>query len=82
MSVSLKSKYHNVQLPLFIEKDEDGFYVVECPLFEGCYTQGKTLDEALNNIREALQLVIAEKASQETLKSYHPSEFSLHTIKL
>lgn len=77
-----KSKYSNLQLPLFVEKDEDGFYVVECPLFEGCYSQGKTLDEALKNIREVIQLILEEKKSQEILKSYHPQELSLHTITL
>lgn len=72
----------NVTLPLFIEKDEDGFYVVECPLFEGCYSQGKTMDEALKNIREVVGLVIQEKESREILKSYNPQELSLHTITL
>lgn len=57
----LKYKYHNSQLPIFIEKDEDDFYIVECPIFEGCYSQGKTLDEALKNIREAIHLIIEEK---------------------
>ena len=38
----------NKQFSVFVEKDEDGFYVVECPLFRGCYSQGKTLDEALS----------------------------------
>ncbi|KKS37966.1 MAG: hypothetical protein A3G49_01255 [Candidatus Sungbacteria bacterium RIFCSPLOWO2_12_FULL_41_11] len=50
-------KLNNLQLPLFVEKDEDGFYVVECPLFERCYSQGKTLDEALKNICEAISLI-------------------------
>lgn len=77
-----KSKYGKLQLPLFVEKDEDGFYVVECPLFEGCYSQGKTLDEALKNIREVIQLILEEKKSQELLKSYRPQELSLHTITL
>ena len=72
----------NLTLPLFVEKDGDGFYVVECPLFEGCYTQGKTLDEALKNIREVIRLVVQEKESQEILKSYNPQELSLHTITL
>lgn len=72
----------NVTLPLFVEKDEDGFYVVECPLFEGCYSQGKTLDEALKNIREVIGLVTKEKESREILKSYNPRELSLHTITL
>lgn len=78
----LKSKNRNSQLPLFVEKDEDGFYVIECPIFDGCYSQGKTLDEALRNIREVIQLVIEEKKNQEILKSYHPRELSLHTITL
>ena len=78
----LKSKNCNSQLPLFVEKDEDGFYVIECPIFEGCYSQGKTLDEALKNIREVIRLIIEEKKNREILKSYHPQELSLHTITL
>lgn len=76
------SKYRHNQLPLFVEKDEDGFYVVECPLFEGCYTQGKTMDEALQNIREVIALILQEKESRNILKSYQPRELSLHTITL
>ena len=68
------------RLPLLVEKGEDGFYVVECPLFEGCYTQGKTLDEALRNIREVIELIFKEKGTREILKSYNPEEISLHTI--
>ena len=75
-----KTLYRSRQLPLFVEKGEDGFYVVECPLFEGCYTQGKTLDEALRNIREVIQMILEEKSAKRTLKSYHPREISLHTI--
>ncbi len=70
------------QLPLFVEKDEDGFYVVECPLFDGCYSQGKTLDEALKNIREVIELILEEKENREILHSYKPREISLHTITL
>ncbi len=72
----------NKRLPLFIEKDEGGFYVVECPLFEGCYTQGKTLDEALKNIREVIILVLQEKNNKERMDRYNPQEVSLHTITL
>jgi len=70
------------QLPIFVEKDEDDFYVVECPLFEGCYTQGKTLDEALKNIREVIELILEEKDNREILRSYKPREISLHTITM
>ncbi|MEK7450384.1 MAG: type II toxin-antitoxin system HicB family antitoxin [Patescibacteria group bacterium] len=75
-------KYRGLQLPLFVEKDEDGFYVVECPLLEGCYSQGKSIDEALKNIREVIALILEEKKNQEILESYHPKELSLHTITL
>jgi predicted RNase H-like HicB family nuclease len=82
MSSTTAFKYKNFQTPLFIEKDEDGFYVVECPLFEGCYSQGKTLDEALKNIRQVIVLILKEKKSRKVLESYHPKELSLHTITL
>lgn len=51
-----KLKYRGVTLPLIIEKDGDGFYIVEYPLLERCYTQGKTIDEALRNIWEVIGL--------------------------
>ena len=76
------AKIRNRQFPIVVEKDEDGFYVVECPLFRGCYSQGKTLDEALENIREVIEICLEEKENQEILKSYKPRELSLHNITL
>jgi predicted RNase H-like HicB family nuclease len=55
-----------VQLPVLVEKDEDGFFVVECPLLQGGFTQGKTLDEALKNIHEVIELCLEEQ--KEALK--------------
>lgn len=51
------------------EKDEDGVYVVECPLFQGCYTRGSTLDEALKNIREVIGLVLEKQENRDALSS-------------
>lgn len=70
------------QLPIYVEKDEDNFYVVECPVFDGCYSQGATLDEALKNIREVIELILEEKSNYNILKEYNPSEISLHTITI
>jgi predicted RNase H-like HicB family nuclease len=70
----------NKQLPVFVEKDEDGVYVAECPLFKGCYSQGKTVDEAMKNIKEVVELCLEEKENKETIKFYSPREISLHTI--
>lgn len=41
-----------------IERDEDGYYVVSVPSLRGCHTQGKTLDEAIENIKEAIELCL------------------------
>jgi len=56
MKKTFSAKIKNRQFPVIVEKDEDGFYVVECTLFQGCYSQGKSLDEALENIREVIQI--------------------------
>ncbi len=58
------SKKPETLVPLIVERDEDDFYVVECPLFQGCYTQGKTLDDALSNIREVIELCLEEKENK------------------
>lgn len=39
-------------------KDEDGWWVVSCPSLPGCISQGETREEALANIREAIDLYI------------------------
>lgn len=43
-------------LPVIIEQDEDGFYVADCPELQGCHTQGKSIEEAIVNIRDAIKL--------------------------
>lgn len=39
---------------VLIEQDEDGVFVAECPSLPGCISQGKTRDEALSNIKDAI----------------------------
>ena len=73
-------KSYSHKLPLIVEKAEDDFYVVECPLFEGCYSQGKTLDSALKNIRAVIRMILKDKSNRKVYNSYHPLELSLHTI--
>jgi predicted RNase H-like HicB family nuclease len=43
---------------VFIEQDEDGIYVARVPEIEGCYTQGKTLQEVLERIKEAIEVCL------------------------
>jgi predicted RNase H-like HicB family nuclease len=39
---------------VFIEQDEDGVFVAECPSLPGCVSQGRTRDEAIANIKDAI----------------------------
>ncbi|MDA1219688.1 MAG: type II toxin-antitoxin system HicB family antitoxin [Chloroflexi bacterium] len=47
---------------VLIEKDEDGFYVGEVPQLKACYSQGKTLDELMVNIKEVIELCLEEES--------------------
>ena len=38
-----------------MERDEDGMIVIECPSIPGCVSQGKTEDEAMENIKDAIK---------------------------
>ena len=47
--------------PILIEIDEDGYYIVSCPLFEGCHSYGATIDEAMQNITEVIEMCLEEQ---------------------
>ena len=78
----MKKQKKVLRFPVLVEKDEDDFYVVECPVLPGCYSQGKTLDDALKNIHEVIELCLEESGTKDLLKSYKPKEFSFHTISV
>jgi predicted RNase H-like HicB family nuclease len=44
---------------VIIYPGEDEYYVAECPSLPGCISQGRTREEAISNIREAIQGYIA-----------------------
>jgi predicted RNase H-like HicB family nuclease len=47
-------------LPVVIEKDKDGYFAF-CPDLQGCYTQGDSYEEVLNNIGDAIRLHIEDR---------------------
>jgi len=53
-----------------IEKDAYGYYAY-CPELEGCCTQGRTLDETMKNIREAMTLYLETMTSKERALLIH-----------
>jgi len=49
-----------LRLPIIIEQDEDGYYIVSCPSFKGCHSYGKTIEEAMENIKEVIEMCLEE----------------------
>lgn len=50
-----------LHLPILIEQDEDNFYIVSCPVYKGCHSYGATIDEALSNIKEVIDMCVEEE---------------------
>ena len=50
---------------VLVERDEDGYLVASMPSLRGCHTQGKSMDEVLERIKEAIELCLEEGADAE-----------------
>ena len=71
-------KYLNFSV--VVEEDNNGFFAF-CPELQGCYTQGKTYEEALKNIKDAIKLHLEDIAkSKEKLE--RPRSVSLATVEI
>jgi predicted RNase H-like HicB family nuclease len=70
----------NYQFPVVIERDENG-YAASCPELQGCYSQGDTYEETLENIKDAIKLnvedLLAERETVPTMRSV-----SLSTVEV
>lgn len=51
-----QERFHYV----IIERDEDGMYIGEAPGRPACYSQGRTIDELMANMREVIALCLEE----------------------
>jgi len=63
---TLMEKLH---LPILIEIDEDGLYIVSCPRFKGCHSWGETIDDAMKNITEVIEMCL-EETKMENLNTF------------
>ncbi len=63
----MKRKIYN--FTVLVEQDEDGWFVAKVPDLQGCATQGKTVAEVLERVKEAIQVCVeAEKEAPQPLK--------------
>ena len=54
---------------VLLEPDETGGYVATCPSLPGCYSQGDTVDGALDNIRESIELCLEDMGRVQALRA-------------
>ncbi len=60
------------QFKVIIEQDENGWYVASVPELEGCYTQGKTVEQVRERIKEVIRLVLETDKTAVKTKLQHP----------
>ena len=66
--------------PVVIEKDEEGYFA-SCPTLQGCYTQGDSYEEVLENIRDAILLHLEDRiAIGEAIPKF--DQMSLTTVEV
>jgi predicted RNase H-like HicB family nuclease len=53
-----------MKFSITVSPDEDGVWIVECPAIPGCVRQGKTREEALRNVEDAIRVCLAVRAEQ------------------
>ncbi|CAN5273939.1 hypothetical protein BH23VER1_BH23VER1_17880 [soil metagenome] len=63
-----------------IDRDEDGAWVAECPAIPGCVSQGKSRDDALNNVREAIALCLEVRAERGMPLSVETREIEIPLV--
>ena len=59
MAVMRKKEHETIKFAITLEKDEDGFIVASVPALPGCHSQGRTKEEAIANIKEAISGYLA-----------------------
>jgi predicted RNase H-like HicB family nuclease len=67
-------------LPIVIEGDADGYFV-SCPFLQGCYSQGDTYEEAVENIKDAIRLHLQDRIASGEEIPEHVS-VSLTTVEV
>jgi len=73
----------NYRFQVIIEQDEDGFYVADVPALQGCHTQGRTFEEAIENIRELIALCVEEmRETGEEIRSDYPEVIAVKTLEI
>jgi predicted RNase H-like HicB family nuclease len=67
-------------LPIILKADSDGYFV-SCPALQGCYRQGDTYEDAVQNIKDAIRLHLEDRLADGEEIPEHVS-VSLSTVEV
>jgi predicted RNase H-like HicB family nuclease len=76
----MMKKDNNIHLPIIIEVDVDGIFIVSCPVFKGCHSYGKTIEEAIENIREVIDICMEEQRPESLNRFIEIRELEVSAI--
>ena len=57
----------NYNFTVIVQKDEEGNFLALCPALQGCYTEGTTAEEALQYLKDAIQMHIEDRLERNDL---------------
>ena len=55
------NKQNSLHLPVLVELDEDGVFIVSCPTFKGCHAFGSSVEEAMTNLKEVVEMCMEDE---------------------
>ena len=68
---------------VIIEIDEGGFYMADVPALVGCHAQGRTFEEALENISEVIEMCAQEmREDGKPIESRYPEVVGIKTLDI
>ena len=68
-----------LKLPVVVTQDENGYFIAEVPVLRSCFTQGKTKEEAMSNIKEVILLCLESMAK---VGEAIPEKYSLEQVEI
>jgi predicted RNase H-like HicB family nuclease len=74
------SRKHVFQV--IIEQDEAGYFVAECPALKACYTQGKTYEEAIENIKDVIALCLKDLKEKRRRIPHQPEIIAVKRVEV
>ena len=73
----------NISVQVILEQDEDGRFIASCPSLQGCYSQGDTVEEALENVKDVIEMCVEElREEKKDLDLRYPEVIAIKHLEV